>query len=192
MDEIPFHYIQSSITHLCPLRKMTNSATKSQNGHFPQGDFLNFSPVIHAGEVLEFSGPKLPLLSQAVVQSCTELIFTPHFFLVPLQTGVKFEHLIYPLWVESNINKKCRLRWGTFCPLDAHTDDYFALMFLTDQWTTIVFLQEKDRVIHQIPHQQWLYYTTVYVLVCRTWFLMVRWWLLDKLFSNHCIYNTKT
>lgn len=62
---------------------------------------------------------------------------------VRLQTGVKFEHFVYPLRVEGNIYKKCRLWRCTFCPLDAHTNDDFALMFLTNQRATIVFLQEK-------------------------------------------------
>lgn len=86
--------------------EMTNSATKSQNGHFPLGDFPHFSPVDRAGKALEFVGPEPLLLSQAAVKSCIDFHTTPS---VPLQTGVKFEHFVNPLRVESNVYKKRRL-----------------------------------------------------------------------------------
>lgn len=85
----------------------------------------------------KLTGPTLLWASRAQIVHGAD---TPS---VCLQTGVKFEHFVYPLRVEGNIYKKRRLWWCTFCPLDAHTNDDFALMFLTNQWATIVFLQEK-------------------------------------------------
>lgn len=89
------------------------------------------------------------LFSRLWLKSCIGFDFhtTPS---VPLQAGVKFEHFVYPLRVESDVDKKRRLRRGAFCPLDTHADDDFALVFLANQGTAIVFLREKGkRTTHQ-------------------------------------------
>lgn len=85
--------------------------------------------------------------------------FSHHSVSVLLYTGVKFEHFVYPLRVERNINKKRRLRWGTFCPLYAHADDDFALMLLANQRTAVVFLRERggEEHVREKAHQQWLF-----------------------------------
>lgn len=121
---------------------MTNQPQNPKMATFHDVIFLISPPW----SVLERSWNSLarsrPLLSQLVVKSCVELIFhtAPS---VPLQAGVKFEHLVYPLGVEGNIDEERGLRRGAFCPLDAHADDDFALMFLANQWTAVVFLQRK-------------------------------------------------
>ena len=134
---------------------MTNSATKKKKKNpkmatFHKVIFLISPSGSGAGEVLEFAGPKPPLVSQARLWLSRALHgadfhTTPS---VPVHARVKFEHFVYPLRVESDINKKRRLRWGAFRPLDAHADDDFALMFLANQWTTIVFLRGKGRERH--------------------------------------------
>lgn len=63
---------------------------------------------------------------------------------VPLQGRIKFEHFVNPLRIERYVNEKGRLRRGTFCPLDAHTNDHFALVLLANQRTSIVSLQENN------------------------------------------------
>lgn len=142
---VRFHLVypvlSAPITSVWPLHKMTNSATKTPNWPlsirlFSWNSFLPCGPCWRG---LGIFWPKadLPLAGCGTVLDRVDFRTTPS---VPLQTGVKFEHFVYPLRVESNVNKKCRLWRGTFCPLDAHTDDDFALMFLANQWATVVFL----------------------------------------------------
>lgn len=118
--------------------KLQIQPQKSQTGHFPLS-LISFLPRGPCWSGLEIFWPKAapPLVGCGTVLYGVDFHTIPS---VPFQTGVKFEYFVYPLRVEGNINKKRRLRRGTFCPLNAHTDDDFAFMFLANQWTTVVFL----------------------------------------------------
>lgn len=76
---------------------------------FRQVIFLISPLVVHAGEILEFARPKATPPFPGCVQVVHGVDFhtTPS---VPLQIGVKFEHFVYPLRVEGDVNKKRRLR----------------------------------------------------------------------------------
>lgn len=107
---------------------------------------------------MEFVGPEslfLFFFLPAVVMFGADFHTPPS---VPLQTGVKFEHLVNPFGVESDVDEKRRLRRGAFRPLDTHADDDLALVLLANQRTSVVFLQRdgsgggninKDVMLHR-------------------------------------------
>lgn len=136
----PIRCIQSPISSLCHLQMATDSTIKSKLVTITQS-FSVCHPIIHVGEIFVAQVP-LPALASYGSPLWVAFHTTP---LVSLHIRVKSEDFVYPPWVESNINKKRWLWWGTFCPLDAHTNYDFALMFLANQWATVVPLQEQNK-----------------------------------------------
>lgn len=84
-----------------------------------------------------------PLLRLSPSQLCFRRTLS-----VRLRVGVKFKDFVNPLRVEGDVHEKRRLRRGALGPLDAHTDDNFALVFLAHQGTAVVFLGEERREGH--------------------------------------------